>query len=266
MNQHKHESILIGGHPLSGLLHGAEYRVSRLSGWWERPAVKRNAISRELSDGDFLSPWHYEPRYITIGGLVDCTNHRQMHHIMDQLNGLAAARREWLSIQGHGPLASALVEADDQPVLTPLTDKLLRYSLYFKASDPRKYGEQRTADVGHDWTTLRHYGNYPAIPSFELYLTDVGDNGYQLSGEYPDGERRVWWYFYWGNNIWHSIDFATSRHVTLNGYFPERVRYSETFEVPPHTYVRTRARPHAYDQDYGPGSVEGTVSWRDTWI
>ena len=159
---------MVGGHLLSGRLQGADYRVTRLGGWWDRPNVKRNALSRELGDGDFPQPWHFEARSISIDGYVTAQSHEQMHHIMDQLNGLAVTRREWLSVQGHGQLTSALVEADGGAAVHPVTDRMLRFELRFKANDPRRYGEQRTAEVGHDWSTLRQMGNYPAVPSFRL--------------------------------------------------------------------------------------------------
>lgn len=257
---------MVGGHLLSGTLQGAGYRVTRLGGWWTRPNVKRTVLPRELADGDFPQPWHFEARYISIDGYVDCQDHAQMHHIMDQLNGLAVTRREYLTVQGHGQMQSALVEADGGALVEPVTDKLLRFELRFKANDPRKYGEQRTADVGHDWSTLRQLGNYPAVPSFRLRVEDVGETGYQLSGEYPDGERRVWWYFQGVSNAWHDVDYASPQHLASGNPHPEHVRYSETFKVPPREYVLVRARPHSYDSDYGPGTVIGAVTWRDTWI
>lgn len=240
--------------------------MTRLSGWWERPQVKRNVVSRELGDGDFLTPWNYEARRITIGGVVSCASHDQMHHVMDQLNGLCASRREWLHVQGHGGLQSALIEADDGPLLVPLSDRQLEFSLPFRAPDPRKYGEIRTADVGHDFTSIRQYGNYPATPLFSLRAQDVGDTGFQLSGEYEDGERRVWWYNYSSSDWTHNIDFARGTHMVGSTPRPERVRYSETFQIRPHQVTRVRARPHSYDDPVGDGDVSGTVTWRDTWI
>lgn len=254
---------MVGGHLLSGTLQGADYKVTRLGGWWDRPNIKRNVLARELADGDFPQPWHFEARYISIDGYVDCQDHAQMHHIMDQLNGLAVNRREYLTIQGHGQMSSALVEADGGALVEPVTDKLLRFELRFKANDPRKYGEERTADVGHDWTTLRQYGNYPAAPRFRLHApSSVGDSGYRLMGRYPDGERTYWWYNYAGNNTIQNIDFATGRHVVLDLERGSRIRTAETFSVPPHTFVEAMARPYTS----GSGEVTGTATWRDTWI
>lgn len=257
------EAIMIGNHPLSGKLMGAEYRVTRLGGWWTRPNVKRAELSRELGDGDFPQPWHFEARYISIDGYVDCQDHGQMHHIMDQLNGLAVTRREYLSVQGHGQLQSSLVEADGGGMVEPVTDKLLRFELRFKANDPRKYGEMHTADVSTTWSRLRQFGNYPAYPSFRLSSSDIDDNGFQIFGDYPDGEQRVWWYNYFSDNATHEVDFRTGKHLVGGVARPGRIRRSETFMIPPHNYVRNLVRPQTSSTA---GSMIGTVSWRDTWI
>src|SRR5690554_5965424 len=99
---------MIGNFSLSGQDGGSRWVTGELSGWWERPGIRRNELSRDLSDGDFPAPWHFEPRYVSVTGRVKTTSHEHTHHVIDQLNGLCATRREWLHVQGHGHLQSAL--------------------------------------------------------------------------------------------------------------------------------------------------------------
>lgn len=266
MRSRNRENVMIGNFSLASQDGGSRWVPGELSGWWERPGIRRDDLPRDLSDGDFPAPWRFEPRYVSITGRVKTASHEHTHHVIDQLNGFCVTQREWLHVQGHGQLQSALVEADDSPDINILNPQLLDYTLHFKANDPRKYGEYRTADVGHDWTEMRHYGNYPAQLSFSLRVQDVGDTGYQLSGQYEDGERRAWWYFYSSSDWWHNIDFARGTHMIGSTPRPERVRYSEAFEVRPREVTLVRARPHSYDEPYGPGTISGTATWRDTWI
>lgn len=255
-------NIQIGGHSLNSMLGGVEYFVTDVTGWLDRPDIKQDSVSRELTDGDFPAPWHFGPRLIGIDGVAFCRDWAEQHHIVDQLNGLAANRREWLTIQGPGPMQSALVEVSGNSNFRMGINGVLRFELRFKANDPRKYGELRTADVSTSWTTIRHYGNYPATPSFVLTSSDIGDSGFLVYGEYPDEERRIWWYDYATSGATHRINFATGEHLVGGTPRPERVRRSETWAIDPHVGMRTLVRP----QTSGDGDISGTVSWRDTWI
>lgn len=255
------EAIMVGGHPLSGTLQGAGYKVTRLGGWWTRPNVKRAELSRELADGDFPQPWHFEARYISIDGYVEAESHAQAHHIMDQLNGLAVARREYLTVQGHGVTQSALVEADGGALVETITDKLVRFELRFKANDPRKYGPLRTVEMDEKiWYTVRQYGNYPAAP-FMTVRPDVTDPGYEVLAEMPDGTRRTWWYDT-AVSIWNYIYFDEGRHLVGQTEWPRRQRRSETWMVPPHESIRVLVRT----RDAATGTISGTLEYRDTWI
>ena len=258
MSQHN-ESILIGGQQLSGILMGADYKVTRLSGWWERPAVKRNAAARELSDGDFPTPWKFESRYVDIGGRVKCTDHGQMHHIMDQLNGLCVTRREWLTIQGHGQTTAALVEPDDMPDFTTVTDNYLQFGLHFKATDPRRYGDSHALSIGSDYVTATQSGNYPSWPVI-IVTAQSAAQGFTLEANSPRGTS-AWTY---AEGAWqgfeYRIDMRTGQIFVDGVERPERVQDMRTVPVRPREPMRFRVRP--VDE----GTVSAEVHYSDVWI
>lgn len=250
---------MIGGHPLSGILQGADYSVGRLSGWWQRPAVKRAAIARELADGDFPISWNYEARYIGIDGRVKTKSHEQMHHIMDQLNGICAVNREWLTIQGHGGTQSALVEADESPYVYPITDKIFRFELRFKANDPRKYGQHYEEFIGQADRTYRNFGNYPATPILDINAFGA-DSGFIVEAVI-DGVTRRWEYLRsTSSSEVHRIDMRTGQHFVDGVERPDRLGRSQLWAIPPHKQVEARVFPVTS------GNTNGFVSWRDTWI
>lgn len=251
---------MVGGHPLSGILQGAEYTVSTWDGWRERPDVKRDAIRRERADGDFPTPWQYEARYITLGGMIFAKSHEQMHHIEEQLNGLCATQREWLTIQGHGPTASALVEPDGKPILKQITDTVLEFVLYFKANDPRKTGALHRDEIGSGWTSHSQLGNYPATPRIRVSPANA-PGGYVIEAR-SGGELFRWEYT---SGAWfledHHIDMATGKHFVDDTEQPSRLGRAEIWGVPPTQEVTVRLFPiNSAD------SLTGELVYRDTWI
>ncbi|MGJ9405256.1 hypothetical protein ACHABQ_02890 [Nesterenkonia aurantiaca] len=251
---------MIGGHPLSGILQGAKYEVTGLPGWWERPAVKSAEIPRERADGDFLTPWDFEARYCGINGFITAKGHGQMHHIMDQLNGLCATHREWLTIQGHGPTTSALVEVHGSPYIGTENDHMARFELRFKANDPRRTGDDRAVRLTSTYADIFQLGNYPATPTFDVTVANA-PGGYRLIGRASETVFTLWEYPYPITSVEeHHVDFGTGKHFVNGVEMPSRLRAAETFDVLPNS--RTRARVELFDG----GSVTTLMRYRDTWI
>lgn len=251
---------MVGGHPLSGLLQGAEYTVSTWDGWRERPDVKRDPISRERADGDFPTPWQYEARYITLGGMIFAKSHEQMHHIEEQLNGLCATQREWLTIQGHGPTASALVEPDGKPILKQITDTVLEFVLYFKANDPRKTGALYRNPISRTTTVHSQIGNYPVAPELRIKAFNA-PSGFAIEAAY-DGITRRWEYVTgaWSSQD-HVIDMATGKHFANGVERANRLGQADLWNIPPRTEVAVRLMAIGSSD-----LISGELVYRDTWI
>lgn len=252
--------ITIGGRPVSGVYQGAEYRVTRLAGWWERPAVKREDVKRELADGDFPAIVKYEARYIGIDGTVICQNHDQMHQIMDELNGLCAWRREDLVIGGHGVTTQALVEPDGQPFLLPETDRILRFELRFKANDPRRYGmTEHVVTAGGSWTQVAQVGNYPTFPVVRVRAQGTSE-GFEMLARAPH-HTALWRYLLppsEGNDV--VFDVRASRPIVNGVMRPDATSTSAVWSIRPGELREVQVTP------IGPGSVEVDVHYRDAWI
>lgn len=262
MYRHK-EYVSVGDHRLTGEVGGTLWQVGEMSGWWERPGVKRQDLSRELADGDFPTPWHYEPRYISIPGRVKACSHDALHAALDTLNGLASRSRETLSVSGHGRQMSALVQADDSPDISILNHRLADFTLHFKANDPRKLGFEHEVEVGPEPVEVEHCGNYMSYPVLEVWPTagPLGPRGFTADFRYQDGALRRWWFEFPATGT-HRIDFYTGVQLFGETRQPQ-VRRADSCFVPPgvpvEVSVHDASRPAS-------GGVAGLLRWRDTWI
>lgn len=253
------ENVQIGGFSISGVREGADWTVGDLQGWWDRPGVKRTDTSREMGDGDYPAPWRFDARYITIPGRVRARDHDHMHAIMDRLGSLAAFRRETLSVQGHGPVQSALVQADDPPAFTMLNDRILDFTLFFKATDPCRYGQERSVELRSAFTDVPQIGNYLAYPSITVRPVNAR-GGFRLVTE-SAGEQRVWEYLFSGTTSeTHRMDLASGRHFVSGVEQPNRLGSAAFWPLTATPTVRARIEP------IRGGSVTATATYRDTWI
>lgn len=174
------ELITLDGHPLTGVTREGIWRVTELSGWWDRPAPKRGGESRAMGDGSYIAPVHYGNRLISIRGRVMSKNHEYLHQAMGQLNALGLRGGAQLLVSGHGPAQWATVQPRDDTTAEFMTDKYLRFQIALEAIDPFKYGiwKKFSASVGSD-VAVFHRGNAPAFP--RVVVSGSMPGGYTLS-------------------------------------------------------------------------------------
>ena len=258
-----HDLIKVGDQRLSGTVGGDEMKVTRLSGWWGRPPAKRQAVSRELADGDFPVPWHMDSRYIGIDGIATACSHESAHALMNRMSGLCAARRETLVVGGHGTQMSAEVEADEQAYFHMVTDKTFQFELRFKANDPRKLGFEHSEDIGASPLSISHRGNYFSWPVMEVDPSggELPEAGFTVDFQYEDGSLRRWWYEFPVTTT-HRIDFYTGiqRVGTTN---QNSIRRADDCVIRPGESVDVSVYPTGQPSS---DTVQGRMWWRDTWI
>ena len=260
------EYIRVGGFPLSHLLQGASYRVNRLSGWWQRPSVKRTTVARSRADGDLPMPWDFNARHIAIDGHITARDHNHMHHVMDTLSAIATTDREWLSIQGHGPLTAALVEADDEPFLMPVTDRKFRFELRFKANDPRRYGERWDRPLIGGTNEYRQYGTYPSpVHAYPRLSAVAAGNGYTLTAAVPRVGNRVWECFgvIGMSSIEHHADITAGVHFVEGQRVDEHMGRMQSWMLPGQGRLTTITTAVL---DGGTFNSGGTLRYWDTYI
>lgn len=256
----KDPQILIGGHPLNSRLMGVEFMVTEVEGWLDRPDIKQSEVPRERADGDFPTPWDFEPRLIEINGYAFCDGWSQQQHVSEQLSGLTAFNREWLTIQGAGATQSALVGPSGRPRFIPEGPDRLRFELRFKANDPRKTGALYTAPLGPTPTPHSHIGNYPATPQIRVFPVNA-TSGFVVEAVYA-GKTRRWEYTsvaYSSSD--HLIDMATGKHLVNGVEQPDQLGTTQLWDIPPRTEVMVRVFPIDVGQN-----TTGELVYRDTWI
>lgn len=173
------ELITLDGHPLTGVTRDGIWRVTELSGWWDRPAPKRAGESRANGDGSYPTPVQYGNRLISITGRVMSKNHEYLHQAQSQLNALGLRGGAQLLVSGHGPAQWATVQPRGETTAEFMTDKYLRFQIPLEAIDPFKYGEWRkfSASVGTGIAVF-HRGNAPAFP--RVVVSGSMPGGYTL--------------------------------------------------------------------------------------
>lgn len=166
------ELITLDGHPLTGVTRDGIWRVTELSGWWDRPAPKRAGESRANGDGSYPTPVQYGNRLISITGRVMSKNHEYLHQAQSQLNALGLRGGAKLLVSGHGPAQWATVQPRGEATAEFMTDRYLRFQIPLEAIDPFKYGESYT--VSGSWgapPALFHRGTVPAWPVVTVFST-----------------------------------------------------------------------------------------------
>lgn len=174
------ELITLDGHPLTGVTRDGIWRVTELSGWWDRPAPKRAGESRANGDGSYPTPVQYGNRLISITGRVMSKNHEYLHQAQSQLNALGLRGGAKLLVSGHGPAQWATVQPRGEATAEFMTDKYLRFQIPLEAIDPFKYGESyAVSGTSSSPAALFHRGTVPAWPVVTVSGSSAG--GYTLS-------------------------------------------------------------------------------------
>lgn len=175
------ELITLDGHPLTGVTRDGIWRVTELSGWWDRPAPKRAGESRANGDGSYPTPVQYGNRLISITGRVMSKNHEYLHQAQSQLNALGLRGGAKLLVSGHGPAQWATVQPRGEATAEFMTDKYLRFQIPLEAIDPFKYGESyAVSGSSGSPASLFQRGTVPAWPVVTVNNASTG-TGYTLS-------------------------------------------------------------------------------------
>lgn len=178
------ELITLDGHPLTGVTRDGIWRVTELSGWWDRPAPKRGGESRANGDGSYATPIQYGNRLISITGRVISKNHEYLHQAMGKLNSLGLRGGAKLLVSGHGPAQWATVQPRDDTTAEFMTDRYLRFQIALEAIDPFKYGESyAVAGSSSTPASLFHRGTVPAWPVVTVTGTSAGGYTLTLNGK-----------------------------------------------------------------------------------
>lgn len=198
------ELVSIDGYTLSPAAREGEWKVLRVSGWWERPGKRSKSSANSRGHGSYAAASYFEDRRISITGRISCKSHANLHEAANLLMQAGAVEVVPFVVQGHGPSQQAFVEADGQPSLVFETDTYMTFELSFVARDPRRYGEETEfeASVGADKAVF-HRGNFAATPYIKVSGSMPGGYTLTLAGSNVVVTEPL------TSGVPHSIDYET---------------------------------------------------------
>lgn len=249
------ELITLDGHPLTGVTRDGIWRVTELSGWWDRPAPKRGGESRANGDGSYKSKVTYGNRLISITGRVMSKNHEYLHQAQSQLNALGLRGGAKLLVSGHGPAQWATVQPRDDTTAEFMTDKYLRFQIPLDAIDPFKYGESYSPSgaVGSAFDVFQR-GTVEAFPVVTVSGSLPGGYELTLGGRLVSVTRAV------TSGSPHTLDMRTGILRVGGSVARGGISYSELFSVKP-------GMPQSfYSLPITSGSGTVAVRYSDTFI
>lgn len=205
----------IGGLLLDGMDIGQQstYTIldDKLSGWFEGPAVRAESIPIPGAHGEYDLPVFREPRIISIEGMIYTDSDFEQDQAINALLRVCAdGQRERLTVESAAGSTSAMVRLSDGPEISRIRlGTHARYRMVLRASDPRRYGEERSYTGGA--VQAFHYGNFPA--KIQAVVRGPRAAGYEIQGP---GGRRVVVAQELGSLDHHTIQFWSGR-VYRNG-------------------------------------------------
>lgn len=164
------ELVSVDGFSLSGPDRGGEWKVLKLDGWWDRPAVKEPPEKRPFGDGSDRVPIRYDERLITIDGRFTADSHERLHEALNQILAVGVRGGVQMVVAGHGTTQTATVDPRAAGVVANIrSDRYVSYMMQLVAPDSFKYGESKRFEVSPGETTMvSHRGTVDAWPTVEI--------------------------------------------------------------------------------------------------
>lgn len=232
----------------------AEFNLSSWDGWTNGPDVRGGGVEWEAADGGVSGDVYLAGLSLMFEGMIVASSASRLWELQEELGSILTRDRwGWLRVDEEhlGLSRQVWVARGGRPTLTPLTDRIARYSVQFQSPSPYRLGvDLQTATIPSGGVNLQNLGNQDAALRVDLVgpLTNPGlswpGGAWQYSGSVPSGttlqvdmERRT---------VWNPASSAHSRNLAAGTWFL----------LPPGTTRVSRT-----------GSGSGTIKarWRSTW-
>lgn len=246
---------LPNGIELMGQTHrGVEYTLSSWDGWTNGPEVRGGADVWENADGGTPGDVYLSGLNLAFEGLIRGRSATHLQELQAELGSLLT-RERWGTLRVHedhlGLSRQVDVARGGRPTITPLSQKVARYSVQLQSASPYRLDvDLQSAVVTTGGTALLNIGNVPAALTLHLAgpLTNPGiswpGGAWQYSGSI-------------GTNNMISVDLE--RRVVRNPattVHSRRLASGSWLSLPPGTTTVART---------GTGNGTITARWRSSW-
>lgn len=164
--------------------------TSKLTGWDDAPPASSGISSRSQADGGWDASGYYEPRVVTLEGMVEQPTPEAAAQVKDTLTALSPRSIHELVVDNAavGP-RSAMTRVTIPAVIEWLDDLAFTYTMTVTAPDPLKYGSatfgstqlsSATIGTGRVWSRVwpRDWGVPPGVLPGAVALPNAGTTSY----------------------------------------------------------------------------------------
>jgi hypothetical protein len=130
---------------------GAEFVLdpTALTGWDDGTNVRRNATVRPVSNGDFVEPYTFSARLISLSGTAVATSRGELQRMRDALTGiLADGEYAEIRVETSASVRYAVVGIENKVEWVQQLDNVALFRLELYAPDPHIYGPERVVTLG----------------------------------------------------------------------------------------------------------------------
>lgn len=164
---------------------GGNWVLHKLSGWFDKPAIKSNAAEMPYGHGEYDLPEFYGSRTIVGRGRASFRTHSEALAARDRFNGATFGPVVMLVRDAEGNGTFCRVKPAGETVVE-VVGRMLRFEFTVKATDPRRFGEARIVPAAAGVAVMvENRGSGPAWPKI-VVPGAVSAGGYTITG--PGGE------------------------------------------------------------------------------
>ena len=146
-----------------------------LTGWDDGASSRRNATVRPVSSGDFVEPYTFAARLITISGTAVANSRQELQQMRDRFTGLMTEDEYTeISVETLAGVRYATVGLEGKPEWVQQLDTVAIFRLQLYSPDPYIYGYERTIHLN---STIDAGGGltYPLVYPMNYNATNVAN-------------------------------------------------------------------------------------------
>jgi hypothetical protein len=184
-------------------LEGGQFILdpTALTGWDDGTNARRDATVRPVSSGDFVEPYTFAARLISVSGTAKAKDRSELQVMRDKLTGvLVEGEYAEIRVETSASIRYSTVGLENSVSWVQQLDNVAVFKIDFYAPDPYIYGHERTITLGSTTATgggLKYRLTYPLnyhVQNPQTAATTMTNSGnvkswpkFKITGDYYSG-------------------------------------------------------------------------------